>query len=182
MFFRCFCFILIFVVSQASSMNLINELNPKENSLNEKWDFISDKVMGGVSSGKLDVITDVDSFFYRLNGSVSTENNGGFIQFRSKIELDQDRFKGLRLTLRGIENNYFVHITTIYTFLPWQYYSFKINVSEDWQTVDVPFDHFKKSHVFQPLKFNSDQIRTIGFVAKGNDFDAKLDIKQINLY
>ena len=182
MLIKFFFFFLTTLGFQTSSMNLVNESNPKENSFNEKWNFISDEVMGGVSSGKLEIISDMDSFFYRLNGSVSTQNNGGFIQFRSKIELDKDEFKGLRLTLRGIENSYFVHITTTYTFLPWQYYSFKVDVDESWRTIDIPFDNFKKSHAFQPLNFKSDQIKTIGFVAKGNDFNATLDIKKIYLF
>ena len=47
-----------------------------------RWRFIADTVMGGVSTGKVDFLTENGMAYARLTGSVSTENNGGFIQFR----------------------------------------------------------------------------------------------------
>ena len=50
-----------------------------------RWEFITDQVMGGVSSGKLEFKTDTTNRFARMTGNVSLENKGGFIQFRRKV-------------------------------------------------------------------------------------------------
>ena len=52
---------------------------------NAKWCFVTDKVMGGLSKGSLEVIREGNNYFYRMTGELSLENNGGFIQFRTKI-------------------------------------------------------------------------------------------------
>ena len=49
------------------------------------WEFITDQVMGGVSSGKLEYLSETGSYFARMTGTVSFENNGGFIQLRRKV-------------------------------------------------------------------------------------------------
>ena len=68
-------------------MQILNPSNPNKNIFNHKWEFVSDDVMGGKSVGQLKINDNEEEIFYRLKGKVSTENNGGFIQFRSKIEI-----------------------------------------------------------------------------------------------
>ena len=43
-----------------------------------------------------------ETYFYRMTGELSLENNGGFIQFRTKIENHPKgkSFKGVRLRVR----------------------------------------------------------------------------------
>ena len=55
-----------------------------------------------------------DTYFYRMTGELSLENNGGFIQFRTKIEdhPSDKSFRGVRLRVRGNNNEYTVHIRT----------------------------------------------------------------------
>ena len=79
---------------------------------------------GGLSVGDLDAVNYEEGMFYKLTGSVSTKNNGGFIQFRSKVELEDNDYKGIEIEYRnnGAGENYYVHITTTFTVLPWQYY------------------------------------------------------------
>ena len=91
------------------------------------WHFISDRVMGGVSDGQLTLEQDGEIFFARLTGNVSTKNNGGFIQFRAGIlqKLD-DSFRGIKLKVCGNNQNYFIHIRTSGSVLPWQYYDKEI--------------------------------------------------------
>ena len=50
-----------------------------------RWEYISDEVMGGVSDGRVEFIEESNVQFVRLRGVVSTENNGGFIQARRKL-------------------------------------------------------------------------------------------------
>ena len=60
------------------------------------WSFFSDGVMGGVSSGKAILRNSGQDNFVRIEGNVSTENNGGFIQIRHNLK------KPLRETIKGI--------------------------------------------------------------------------------
>ena len=44
-----------------------------------RWEFISDQVMGGVSTGNVSLEREGDQSILHLQGVVSTKNNGGFI-------------------------------------------------------------------------------------------------------
>ena len=50
-----------------------------------QWQFFTDGVMGGVSTGKVKIVKINEIICYRMTGNVTTENNGGFIQMRVKI-------------------------------------------------------------------------------------------------
>ena len=58
-----------------------------EPKMAKDWKYQSDQVMGGVSKGGTSLMQDGDMFYLRLTGDVSTKNNGGFVQFRSKVSL-----------------------------------------------------------------------------------------------
>ena len=51
-----------------------------------RWDYFSDQVMGGVSSGSASFEQDGGQSILRLTGDVSTANNGGFISSAIKVE------------------------------------------------------------------------------------------------
>ena len=58
--------------------------NPNNKSIS-RVEFITDQVMGGVSTGKF-IVDKVDGLMcYKMTGNVSTKNNGGFIQIRAKL-------------------------------------------------------------------------------------------------
>ena len=44
------------------------------------------------------------------------------------------------------------------------------------------FKDFKKSNFYQPSNFSSSEIKSIGFVAFGKDFNAELDIMEAELF
>ena len=53
------------------------------------WAYLADTVMGGVSQGRAEFSSDA----LRLTGKVSTENNGGFIQVRTRVNYNEARVK-----------------------------------------------------------------------------------------
>ena len=53
---------------------------------NERWEFISDQVMGGVSTGKLLFKNQNEDGYLHLTGNVSPKNQGGFIQARTSLK------------------------------------------------------------------------------------------------
>ncbi len=172
-------FIFIFV-NKLNAMDLLRKNNLE--NFNKEWEFISDQVMGGVSSGKVELISESQKNFIRLSGTVSTDNNGGFIQFRSNFSFENQGFKGLRIKAKGFPSEYYVHIRTKFLFLPWQFYSSSFEVLEKWQTYEILFDDFKKSNFYQPSKFNSSEIESIGFVAFGKNFNPQLDIIEVEVF
>ena len=161
-------------------MDLLQKIESENSS--KKWEFVSDKVMGGISEGKLEILKDKKNNFLRLSGFVSTENNGGFIQIKSNFDIDEDNFNGIRIKARGLPSEYFVHIRTSFLLLPWQYYSGKFVVSEVWEDHEILFEDFEKSNFYQPSLFSSSDIKSIGFVAFGKNFEAQLDILKAELF
>ena len=174
-------FIIFFLNFNLKTMQIIDYKNPKKNLFGSSWDLITDQVMGGVSKGKFNFINEKNQKFYRLEGKVSTLNNGGFIQFRSKLKINDNSLTKITFKARGTGDDYYIHIRTPYTLLPWQYYSASFKTSKEWDLIEIPISNFKKSHKLQPMNFSSNEIKTIGFVAFGKDFEAKLDIADIQL-
>ncbi|MDO7630134.1 MAG: CIA30 family protein, partial [Loktanella sp.] len=73
-----------------------------------RWDYFSDQVMGGVSSGSASFEQDGGQSILRLTGDVSTANNGGFIQARSKLSQDLPATaQGVVLNVKGNGETYY---------------------------------------------------------------------------
>ena len=172
---------------------IIDNLN-KSNSSNEnqefcessttRWCFVTDKVMGGVSEGNLEINKSEDITYYKMTGNVSTLNNGGFIQFRTVLKNHPKNklFDGVRIKVRGNNEKYAIHIRTKYLFLPWQYYEASFMATKEWDIIEIPFNQFNKSNFYQPSDVSSTDIKTIGVVAIGRDFQAEIDLAFIELY
>jgi hypothetical protein len=81
-----------------------------------------------------------------MTGTVSTENNGGFIQMRLDLPPGAAAgATGVRLIVRGNSQRYFVHLRTSGTRLPWQYYQAGFEVGPDWAEVRLPLEAFRPS-------------------------------------
>jgi hypothetical protein len=152
-------------------------------SPSKRWEFITDQVMGGVSNGNITFMNENGANFARMTGNVSLENNGGFIQFRRKVTSHFDKSKqGLELKLRGNKQQYFVHIRTTGTVLPWQYYHAPFSSNSDWKIVRMPFSMFERSSSFLSKKFTAKNIRSIGIVAFGREHEVQLDVEKISIF
>ena len=144
------------------------------------WSAISDNVMGGVSEVNFYEMDDGSIKFYRLEGNVSTENNGGFIQSRVGLNIKTENYSGVRIKIRGNENEYFIHLRAP-RMMPWNYYYSSFYAGQEWTIIDLPLSAFKYSR--DPnSSLRSSRIRSLGIVAYGKDFQAQLDIASIELY
>ena len=167
------------MTDQAGAYIIDDLSNPNERN----WVYFTDTVMGGVSKGNLEFREGKDESYYRLTGFVSEENNGGSIQFATGISgIPKKAYEGIRIKVRGNNENYQLHIRTRLTPAPWQYYSYQFFASDEWQTIDLPLDSFDKSNFYQPKSFNAANIRSIGVVAIGKEYDAQIDLARIELY
>lgn len=158
-------------------------LDTFDNNPQSRWEFFADTVMGGVSTGQVSFAKENGSGYARLTGNVSTENRGGFIQFRTELtEKPSNDAKGVRLITRGNNQMYFVHLRTSGTVLPWQYYQGSFDATQRWTEVRIPFSAFKASGRMLRSEPRARSIKSIGIVAYGRDHQAEVDVQEIGFY
>ena len=178
----------IFIIFQnncfAKDMILDQLKNPNFTTQSQQWNFVTDQVMGGVSTGKFTVEKIDEVICYRMIGDVSTKNNGGFIQIRAKLspQINTKVYDGVYLKVYGNEKNYNLHLRTGLTLAPWQYYSFTFPATKNWTEIRVPFSKFKKSNFYQPKKIFGQNIKSVGLVAGFDDFKSDICLSEIGFY
>tara|TARA_Y100001970_G_scaffold285066_1_gene403816 strand:- start:1455 stop:1970 length:516 start_codon:yes stop_codon:yes gene_type:complete len=150
------------------------------------WQYISDRTMGGVSDGQAVLEQDENKFVARLIGSVSTKNNGGFIQLRSSVLFDNlkrnnTNIKGIRLKVRGNSEVYHIFIRTNETRSYRDYYLASFTANSNWEMIDLPLNKFKH-RVTKNSNLDSKELRTFAIVAYGRDFESDISISEIIFY
>ena len=181
-------FLIFFLLCQSivySEDMILDQLkNPKLTNQSQKWNFVTDQVMGGVSTGKF-IVEEVDGVkCYRMKGNVSTKNNGGFIQIRTKLspEINSKDFNGVYIKVYGNEKNYNLHLRTGLTLAPWQYYSYTFTTTKNWIKIRAPLKEFKKSNFYQPKSILGQNIKSIGLVAGFDNFKSDICLGEIGFY
>jgi len=166
-----------FIIDDRTSGNL-------KSNLGIEWRLVTDQVMGGVSSGKLTLDTYRGRDCLRMQGDVSTENNGGFVQMAlslsEKDNFDASAFAGIVMEVAGNNEDYNIHFRTSDLWFPWQSYRASFKATSDWQIVRIPFADlgaYKTSQNFRPNK-----LRRIGLVGIGRDFQADLCLASLRFY
>jgi hypothetical protein len=148
-----------------------------------RWRFFTDTVMGGVSTGQMAILSEDGRRFARMTGEVSTANNGGFIQMRIDLEPGAGKgAQGVRLTVRGNDQRYFVHLRTGGTVLPWQYYQAAFDVTGDWGELYLPWSAFRPSGRLLRTEPRAGGLTSVGIVAYGRDHEAHIDLREIGFY
>ena len=181
-------FLILFLIFHSTVFSkdmILDQLkNPKLTNQSQQWNFITDQVMGGVSTGKF-MVEKVDGVMcYRMTGDVSTRNNGGFIQIRAKLnpEINSNDYDGVYLIVYGNEKNYNLHLRTGLTLAPWQYYSYTFATTKNWSEIRAPFKQFKKSNFYQPKSLLGQNIKSVGLVAGFDDFKSDICLSEIGFY
>ena len=85
-------------------MNISSTIIDDLDKTRANWSAISDNVMGGISEVNFYEMDDGTDKFYRLEGSVSTKNNGGFIQSVIRFPINAQDFQGIRFKIRVCKN------------------------------------------------------------------------------
>lgn len=88
------------------------------------WEFVADTVMGGNSTGRVSRETVQDRDAIRLQGMVSLDNNGGFVQVAGDVALPENpaNWTGLALDITGNGEAYDLRLRTDDLARPWQSY------------------------------------------------------------
>lgn len=153
-------------------------------NLGTKWQLVTDNVMGGLSQGQLTLDSYKGRKCLRMRGDVTTENNGGFVQIALTLSeqdvFDASAYRGVEIEVAGNNEVYNIHFRTDDLWFPWQSYRYSFTAESDWQTYRIPFselEKYKTSH-----SFSQDQIKRIGLVAIGREFQADLYLAAIRFY
>ena len=141
-----------------------------------RWRYVSDRVMGGISDGGAGIGTQDGVTYAQLRGTVSTANNGGFIQIRQDLQTRLPaEATGIALRVRGNGATYYVHVRPDAARRPWQFYQAAFETTSDWRDVTLPWSVFKPQGGLDGA-FAPADIRSIGIVAYGADYEAVLDV------
>lgn len=148
------------------------------------WRLVTDGVMGGVSEGTLTLSSRDDRSCSRLQGQVSTANNGGFIQMAQDLSAQDaaqlTAFAGVRVVLHGNDEPYNLHLRTADLSLPWQSYRVSVEAAARWQTLNIPFTDFSAYKTDATLR--PERLRRLGLVAIGREFHADVCVAEAGFY
>ena len=158
--------------------------NDLSSNLGTKWQLVTDNVMGGLSQGQLTLDSYKGKKCLRMRGDVTTENNGGFVQIAPSLSkqgvLDASAYSGVEIEVAGNNEGYNIHFRTGDLWFPWQSYRFSFTAFSDWQTYRVPFSELEEYKTSQG--FSQGEIKRIGLVAIGREFQADLCLADIRFY
>lgn len=158
---------------------------PPMASVGTEWKLVADSVMGGRSTGSMTRETLGGRPVLRLRGTVSLENNGGFVQAALDLApdgttVDAAGFQGIEIDVAGNGEFYGLHLRTADVTRPWQSYRQGFVATDLLRTVRLPFDGFETHRIDLPLDLT--RLRRIGLVAIGRAFEADLSIAGIRFY
>lgn len=149
------------------------------------WVLISDRVMGGVSSGSVRREVVAGRPAIRMRGGVSLQNNGGFLQIALDLgeagtPVDASQWTGVQLDVIGNGQTYNLHLRTTDIQRPWESYRQSFKAPAQWTRVHLPFEGFVPHRTERPLR--TSRLRRIGLVAIGREFEADVAIGDIRFY
>ncbi|MEL6186171.1 MAG: CIA30 family protein [Myxococcota bacterium] len=144
-----------------------------------RWALISDQVMGGHSTGQIEVAEIEGRRAVCLTGEVRLEDGGGFVQIASDLKVDASHASHLRALVWGNDEVYGCHLRTPDVVRPWQSYRQTFTAASAWTWLSLPLDHFLPHRLEAPL--DRAGVRRIGLVAIGRAFQAKLALARLEL-
>lgn len=149
------------------------------------WVLISDRVMGGVSSGSIKRETVAGRTAVHMRGGVSLENSGGFLQIAIDLgeaggPVDASPWTGIQLDVIGNGQTYNLHLRTTDIQRPWESYRQSFTAPTQWTQLKLPFTGFKPHRTEIPLRVS--RLRRIGLVAIGREFEVDVAIGDIRFY
>lgn len=174
-------------MSSGSSIIVIEDLSRPfpESAIGSRWQLLSDAVMGGISTGHMTRETVAGRSAIRMQGAVSLENNGGFIQIALDVAADggvlnASGFSGVAIDVLGNGETYGLHLRTPALTRPWQSYRHRFHAEGNWTEIRLPFAEFQPHRT--DVALDTALLRRIGIVAIGRAFTADVSVGGLRLY
>ncbi len=172
---------------ESSSDILIDDFSQNEgmSAIGTQWRQYTDQVMGGESTASYSFEVIEGKRCIHLQGNVSLANRGGFVQVALPLRqngraFDASPFTGVRLWVKGNGENYYVHLRSSKTWLPWQYYEAPFFADNQWQKVEIPFEEFKPESLKSAL--NPKKLKRLAVVGAKKAFKADIAVSRIEFY
>ena len=167
-------------MTDTQNITLLTDFTPEQT---KGWALATDRVMGGLSEGRAGITAIEDGFAARMFGRVSTANNGGFIQIRTRFEPGMMAgYRGIYLRVLGSDHRYAVHLRNSESRRPWMNYRHPFSTSGEWEEIYLDFADFQPSRSAMPERLTAETVFSLGIVAYGDDFDADLLIDKVGIY
>lgn len=116
------------------------------------WQMVSDQVMGGRSQGQMHMTSEG----VHLQGQISYENNGGFVQVKWPLKdtsLRTAEFDGVWFVAKAPKKTQVtVVLKSSQLWMPWQSYRAQVELSSDWQRFSIEFEQFTAYKTWTRLK------------------------------
>jgi hypothetical protein len=156
-----------------------------ESAIGATWHLFTDQVMGGVSRGRLSKDHILGQPAIRMQGDVSLDNNGGFIQMSLTLAdrdgaFDASAWRGIAIDIAGVPGAYEMRLRTTDLSRPWESYRHTLSVEPNWKTHQLHFADFTLHRTDVPL--NLQRLRRLGLVAIGRAFSADLALGGIRYF
>lgn len=166
--------ILILILLQTFLQEQMTIFDFKEKKSSQGWYIVNDGVMGGLSQGQFNTTGEVGIF----QGTVSTDNNGGFTMVQNKFEtLKTDNFSVFVLTIKGDGKNYQFRVKA--DKYSRHSYVYQFSTSGDWEEISIPFSdlapRFRGRSMDLP-NFDGNQIEEMAFLI-GNKRDESFELQ-----
>jgi len=179
-------FLVLLSLTATASASEENLSFPFTSDSGKYWQYVSDRTMGGISNGQVTLEQDAGISFAKLTGNVSTKNNGGFIQLRSRISFaNSDKtgkeLQGVRLNVRGNGETYHIFIRTNDTRSYSDYYSATFQANTNWEVIEFHFSSFERKRA-PDSTLRARNIRAFAVVAYGRDFTADVSVSTVDFY
>ena len=177
---------LVALSAQAADMLLIDDFKDNDglSALGTAWRLVTDRVMGGVSAGRMSREELDGRRALCMRGDVSLDNNGGFIQLNLELKspgyLDASGYTGILVVVRGNGASYNLHLKTADVRLPWQSYRCSFQTGPEWREIRLPFQSFEPHRIGMPL--DTVRLDRLGLVAIGRAFTAEICVAQVGFY
>lgn len=175
------------VLEKPPQAMLVDDFSPQSSNkkLGAQWEFVSDRVIGGTSTGKIEFVGQEGRSCLHLLGAVSPANNGGFIEASGAVgskrgNFDARQFSGVKLSVKGNGQPYAVRLRTNDTRLVQQCYEASFPTDETWQEIEIPFVRFRPISVARPLNLRT--LKSVALAAAGRGFSADIFIDEISFY
>lgn len=153
-------------------------------ALNPDWTFVSDTVMGGVSQGTVNLEQIGGHDAARLSGTVSLDNNGGFLQMAADLSqngpFDASEWTGVTLDVLGNDETYEVRLKTEQLTRVWQSFRAPFVASHMWTALTLPFAGFEPYRT--DAAFDPSALLRVGVLAVGRAFAADVAVANLRLY
>jgi len=153
-----------------------------ESASEANWTMVSDQVMGGLSHGQMQMTEQG----VNMQGSVSLENNGGFLQIQWPMsgfvdDINMQSYQGVYIEWCSHQTQELALLfKSTQLWMPWQSYRAQATASPEWQTIYLPFEAFTPYRTQTLLK--PQRINKFSVLAGGQAMQVNVTVRQFGLY